>query len=778
MFKNYLKIAIRNIVKSKFYSVINVVGLAIGMACCILILLWIQDEVSYDKFHENSNRIYRIVLNDYIGSPPPLAPLIEREIPEITKTARIDVYTKASSFVFSYGDKYFNEDRFFLVDPAFFEMFSFDFITQQSDDVLKDASSIVISESTAKKYFLEENPIGKVLNLEGKRDFVVTGVFRDIPNNSHMQFDLAGSYHLLIEKDGSKLEEHWGAYNYLTYFMTEHPVAPRVLRDKIGEAFTRHTENTNNPFFVQRLTDIHLKSHVTGEISPNGSIIDVYIFAAIALIVLLIACINYMNLATARFTKRTKEIGVRKVIGASRNQLIWQFFGESVIMSIIAVLLSVALVELVLPIFNPLVDKQLHLNSLRVEMAVGLILLALLTGLVAGSYPAFFLSSLKPSNIIKGKIDTGRRGSQFRKSMVVLQFALSIFFFLFAIVISQQMTFLKTVDLGFNRDHIVNIPIGKGVNERLIALKSELMNIPEVQNVSYSNFSSGYNHYRQSTWWEGRPEDDWDMMRWTPVDQDFIKTFDLEVIKGSDFSQGEQHLNQYVLNESAVKYIGWDDPIGKQFQIIRKGEVVGVVKDFNFKSLHEPIQPVALVVFPKLLTHISIRIIPQNVSGALGKIETVWKELVPDRPFDYFFYDESYDAMYHAEQKTGKIFRYAALTAVIISCLGLFGIASYASAQRTKEIGVRKVLGATVASIIGLISREFVILVVIANLITFPIAYYAIGKWLENFAYHIDVGAGVFLLVGILVLVIALLTVGFQAVRAAVANPIDSLRYE
>ena len=706
MLVNYIKIIVRNLIKFKGYTFINIAGLAIGISSCILILLWIQSELSYDQFHVNKENLYRAVQDGYIGSPAPLAPIIEERIPEILKTVRIDNFTGSKGVVFSNGDNRFTETKFYLVDPAFLAVFTFPLIAGDPNTALDDVNSIVITEELSLKYFGDTNSVGKILTYEGTRDFMVTGVMKNIPENTHLKFDVIVSFQNLPLLTGyAKYLESWGAQNFVTYFLAVDGVAPDVINDKMFELYKELSPNDNNPvknypYHLQKVTDIHLNSNLRKELSPNGNKSDVIVFTAIAFMVLLIGCINYMNLATARFMRRSKEVGIRKVVGAKRSQLIIQFLSEATILTIASTIIAIVIVEAVLPAFSQVLDRSLEFHSQNLDVIFGLMGLALVTGILSGSYPAFYLSSAKPTSILKSGMISGARGAAFRKILVVLQFSLSIFFIIFSITITMQVAYFDKMDLGFDKDQVLNIPFGDKYGPQYNALRKELIGLAGVKNVCFSRFLLSDKNYNQSTWWEGMPEDENESMRWFPVDNHFIETFDLELVKGNNFSGYSMENKQYIINESAAKFIGWDDPVGKQMDILGRGEVVGVVKDFNFRSLHHSVEPLILMPYPKLFTYASIKIAGADVQGSIADIGKIWKQMIPDRPFDYFFFDEDYDMMYKKEQKTSRVFHYASILAIIISSLGLFGLASFMIETRTKEIGVRKTLGASITNIL------------------------------------------------------------------------------
>jgi putative ABC transport system permease protein len=786
MFKNYLKIAFRNLKKHKGYSFINIVGLGIGMAACLLLFLWVQNELSYDRYHEKAERIYRIIsqwesegqVERFAKTSAPLGPALVNEFPEIERAVRFG----SNRFLISYENKRFYEDVFFA-DPEVFDVFSFPLIKSNPEAVLREPRSIIISEKIKDKYFGEEDPIGKIINLDEFGDFKITGVFKNIPPNSHFRFDFLGCF----RDYAARHFDQWGISNYWTYVLTSKNFEYDKFKEKLPEFVEKYRGKEERDKYkvtypFQSLASIHLHSDLRGEIEPNSDIETIYIFSAIALFILLIACLNYINLTTARYAGRAREVGLRKVVGASRAQLINQFLGESLLFSFIGLLLAVALAELFLPLFNSLSGKRLAIDYLgNFILLPGLVIIVLFVGLSAGSLPALYLSALQPAKALKGMLKAGSKVSWLRRSLVVSQFAVSIVFIFCTITISNQLSYIRNKKLGFNKEHMVNIPIyDKDALQRYETIKNEFLKNPRILGVSASAFSPGKIPWYQSYWYEGLSEKSYPAIRWVSVDHDFLPTFGIELVSGRNFSRDFPNdvKGAYILNESAVKEIGWDSPLGKQFRIIEKGTVVGVVKDFHFKSLHQEIEPFVLYLCPEYFEYFSIRISPEAIPQTLAFLKDKWQELVPNQLFQYSFLDEDFDNLYKAEMRLEKIFGIVTSLAVFIACLGLFGLAAFTAEQRTKEIGVRKVLGASVSGIFILLSKEFARWVLVANVISWPLAYYAMSRWLQNFAYRTSIGLWIFLLAATLAFVVALLTVSYQAVRAALASPVESLRYE
>jgi putative ABC transport system permease protein len=786
MFKNYLKIALRNIRKHKVYSFINIAGLAIGVAACLLLFLWVRDELSYDRYHEKANHIYRVAsqyeaegkVRRSAKTSAPVGPALVSEFPEIEKAVRF----ARNGFVVSYQNKRFVE-RVYFTDPEIFDIFTLPLIKGNPETTLAEPYSLAISEEMSRKYFGDEDPLGKIITLSEKRDYRITGVFRDIPTNSHFRFHFLG----LFSDYASSHFDEWGISNYWTYILVSRNFSPDEFKEKSPQFVekyrgkeSRYLYKTSYP--LQALTRIHLHSDLSGEHNPNSSMGIIYIFSAIAVFILLIACLNYINLSTARYALRAKEVGLRKVIGATRQQLIKQFLGETFLFSFIALPLSVMLAELFLPLFNSLSGKRLAVHYFdNLFLLPGLAFIILWVGFVSGIFPAFFISALKPVNALRGMLKASSKGSVLRKSLIVSQFAISILFLISTFIVFSQLNYMRNRNLGLDKEHVVTIPIhDKDVLGKLETIKNEFLQNSSVLSVSVSDFFPGKATMYQNYWYEGMSENEYSMIRWFVVDHDFIQTFGIELVAGRNFSKRfpSDVEHAYILNESAVKEIGWDTPIGKELEIMNKGPVIGVVKDFHFRPLHQRIEPAALYIYPKLFQYISVKISPYDVSQSIDFLKAKWKALVPGQVFQYSFLDEDFDNLYKAEMRLSKIFTVVTFLAVFIACLGLFGLAAFEAMQRSKEIGIRKVLGASVSGIVLLLSKEFTKWVLLANIVAWPVAYYAMNHWLQNFAYRIHIGPLVFIQSAALALIIALLTVGYQAVKAAFANPVETLRYE
>ncbi len=782
MIRNYLKIAVRNLRKHKGYSFINIFGLAVGLATCILILLWVQDEVSYDRFHANLDSLYRVVCYDRINShekfsviSPPLASALEQNLPEVLRAAR---YLELSKQLVKIDEKKFLENEVSVADPAFLEMFNFPLTQGEPQTALREPQTALITESTARKYFGIEDPIGKVLSLGGRYDIKVTGVLKDLPSNSHLQFTILLPVTLL--KDLGWNLDDWQRFFIHTYIQL-HPESAPIDPLKILDIYEKGTgEKSDILFYFLPVKDIHLRSAGVWGYGADGNIRNVYLFSIISIFVLLIACVNFMNLSTARSGDRAKEVGMRKVVGARRKDIIQQFFGESVLLAFIALGISLVLVRIALPAFNALTAKDLGLDI----SANGLFLLflfgiALVTGLASGVYPALLLSGFKPVAVLKGRSVSAKNiHSLFRKTLVVAQFSLSIALIIGTGIIFRQLDYMQQMDLGFNQEHVVCMNLTQSLKEKYGVMKEELLRLPGVSQVTtasgrpFAGFSS--------TIWEGRDGTKHVDLFFTRVDHDFYKTFNMTMADGRFFSKDfSTDKESYVLNETAVREMELENPLGEQIELHeQKGTVIGIIKDYHFRSLHSKIAPLLLTLSEKGQDYMSIKVKPGNLRSTLDKIGGVWSQFERDYPFQYTFINEEFDKIYRTEIRFRDIFGYFAGLAIIISCLGLFGLSSFMAEKRTKEIGIRKVLGASAGGIAVLLAKEFTKWVIVANAIAWPLAYLTMNEWLHGFAYRAKMGIGIFLISGGLALIVAWLTVGYQSVRAALTDPVDCLRYE
>jgi putative ABC transport system permease protein len=802
MLKNYLKIALRNLGKQKGYTFINVAGLAVGLACFILISLFVRFELSYDRFHENSDRIFRIVKEDpgnyYLGTnlsaitPAPIVPALLNEFPEVEYAVQI----QSSNILFRKASNYFSE-RGVYVTQHFFDVFSFALLEGDTHTALAAPGSVVLTTSMARKYFGTMDPMGQTLTyVQGGNEgtLTVTGVVADPPPNSHFTFTYLVS---MTTSDGYRAmlgEDDWGSNGFYTY-VSLHPGYDLsafkanlvVFAQKYLPRFSYYQENPEriSIYFPQALTDIHLHSHLNFESWPNGDIKYLYIFSAIGLLILLIACINYMNLATARSVMRAKEVGVRKVMGAHRVQLVGQFLGEATILSVIALSLALLLVWALLPAFNVLTARQISLAWTQQSgfwlVVVGL---SLAVGLLAGSYPALMLSGYKPVGVLKGMLQHRRDKPTLRNVLVVTQFAVTTALIVGTITIYQQLHYIRTANTGVDRDHIVSIPIeDPAVRGQYEALKEALAQDPGILGITAARLNpTAIGAQKGATSWEGAEEGEHISVYHTDVQYGFVEMFGIELVEGRDFSETvtADAREGLLINETMARQLGWETAVGKWFNFNgREYRVIGVIKDFNFLSFRQAMAPLALYLGERgTASRLLVKVRPEQIQTTLALLQQTMVKFSPAYPFNYEFLDDAHNNMYKTDVRLGGLVSYFTGLALFIACLGLFGLVAFTATQRTKEIGVRKVLGASLADILGLLSKDFLKLVGLAFVLAAPLAYFVMQRWLEDFAYHIEVGPGLFLLAGGLTLLIALLTIGYQAVKAALADPVKSLRYE
>jgi putative ABC transport system permease protein len=799
MLKNYLKITFRNLIKYKIYSIVNIAGLAVGMACCILILLWVKNELSYDRFHENSERIFRVVAGGQnaakgtiLALQGPLAPLLKKEFPEVEKYVRIYAFKIFSGEkLVSHQHKHFYTNNFFMVDPSFFEVFSFPFIKGDPRTALYDLRSIVITEEMAKKYFSNDDPLGKILSYENEFDFVVTGVVKNIPFNSHFQFDFI--IPLENYRDIQSLPnglDNWDNQAFVTYLLLNPNCDISSLEKKMTELVNQYTRNDIFTFFLQSLTDIHLYSNLRDELGTNTDIRYVRLFVAIAFLVMLIACLNFINLSTARSLKRAKEVALRKVVGARRTQLIQQFLGESVLVSVLALAVALVLVELLLPAFRNFVGKPLEIH-LFFSLSLWLLVLAIVifTGIFGGIYPAFVLSAFQPVSVFKAKMQKSQRGLlSLRRFLVVIQFAVSICLIICTGIIYKQIKYMQNTPLGFTREQVIIIPIGTGQEtvSKAQILKDRFKQHNNIVAVTASSHTPGHRLWGRGIKLLDKPNPEWEklLIRSLWTDYDFIKTYKITLLAGRDFSSAcsSDKSSAFILNETAVRSLGWktaEAALGNSIYFDEKtGNIIGVVKDFHFRSLHDAIEETILHIRPERFYSLSLRANTSNLPLTLSALKKIWEEILPNRPFEYVFLDEDFAKLYYFDRKVAELMGYFTFLSVFITCLGLFSLVAFSTEQRTKEIGIRKILGATIPNILFLLTKDFTKGVLVANIIAWPVAYYAMFRWLQNFAYRTNIGITTFILSATIALLIAIITVSYQSIKAALANPIEALRYE
>lgn len=786
MFQNYMKVTLRALKKHKAFSFINIAGLSIGMACVIILMLWIQFEMSFDTSHKKAERIFRVASETYartppakmVVTPPPMSPALLQEFPEIEAATRIS--RGGGDKLFSYKDKHFIES-FFAIDPSFFKIFTFEFLKGDANSAFNDPYSLVLSEDKAQKFFGDHDPIGNIIQFDQKTEFTVTGVIRNIPSNSHLQRDIF----IPFETWGKLYEEpleHWKYWSFYTYIL----LRPDTNIQQLEGKFTAFTENHGIPdahLFLQPLTSIHLHSHFQGEISPNTHVSTLLLFGSIAVLILLIACINYMNLTTARSSARLKEVGTRKVVGAHRSQIARQFMGESIITALFSLVLSLFLVYLFLPLFNTLADRQLSLTGGGLlKIFPGILLLVLFTGFFAGSYPALRLSSLKPITILKGRAGKSSQKSRFRNLLVVFQFSVSLILIIATLLVKNQLDYVQYKEMGFERDQIVVIPLQDNKLKLNVGpVLEELKGNPNILYAAPSMHLPNDVGAMTIATWTGKPEDLEFWIKAGEVGYDFTDLYGIKIVEGRNFSREfpSDEDGAFLINETAKNTLGQHFQLGMDFKHWRgQGNIVGVMQDFHLNSLHEEIKPLYFFLNPKRGLQLSIKVRGGNIPETIEYIREAFKKISPNYPFEYRFFDDIFNMAYLSEQKLEKIFTIFTVLAIFIACMGVFGLSSFMADQKRKEIGIRKVLGASSSKIVYLLSRDLLRIVILANLIAWPIAYYAMYKWLQNFAYRINISIGIFILSSILILTVSFGTLSYQALKAAFTNPVDSLRYE
>ncbi len=788
MFRNYFKVALRNIKRYKTFSTINIMGLAISMSCVILIFLWVRDEITYDEFNSNLENIYRVVIRDSSTNkirnsavtPAPLAYVLKNEYPEITQITR----TASGRNLIKFDNKSFDENEILYADPGILNIFSFPLIAGNIATALSDPHSLVITEDAAEKYFGREQAVGKIVEIKEK-DFVVSGVLKNLPQNSTLKFNILIPFEYLREVENI---DFWGAWRYYTYVQLKENLSIHEVNKKIAGIIAKHQPNAKSSPYLQPFQEIHLYSDLNYDIPGRSDIKYVWIFSSLALFITIIACINFMNLATAKFGIRSKEIGMRKVVGAGRKSLVLQFLGESVLLSFIALLIAVLIVELILPSFNLFSAKNLSLDFISSsKLYLGLIGLGLIIGILSGSYPAILISAFQPIQILKS-IPTKRTFKENKNSksgrnfLVVMQFTITIIFIISALIIANQLNYIKEKKLGFEKNYVVYIPMKGNLLKNYQTFKNKLIQDPNINNVTASfqlptNIGSSPGEME----WEGKNPGQNVRINAGLIDYNYFETFEMEMALGRRFSKKHNADDSaaYILNETAIAEMAMVNPIGKWFSFWdTRGTIVGVVKDFHSQSLHKKINPIVLKIDSYWLFYVYARINSTNIAAAISKIEKTWKRFNPDYPFEYHFLDETIDKLYWSEQRMGDLFQYLTYLTLFIACLGLFGLSSFTTEQRIKEIGIRKALGASISGILILLSKEFVKWVIIANILAWPVAWFVMDKWLQNFAYRIQIDWWVFILSGSIALVISILTVSSQAIKTALTNPVESLRYE
>lgn len=795
MFKNLLLVALRNFKKDKWYSLLNILGLTIGITFSLLLIFYIKDELSYDRYHDKADRLYRI--NSYIKEADKdemklaitqyvLAPALKRDYPEVEDAVRM---VNSGKTMFKNGSQRIYQDKIYYTDSNFFRVFTYPLIDGNANTALIAPNSMVITQSVAEKFFgTTTNVVGKSLQNDKGDVYKVTGVIKDVPKNSHLVFEMLIS----TSTFGKNFQNNWGGFNIYTYVLLKPNTNPQVFEKKLLPMYKKYMAaifeqfNVKIHYGVQLVTDIHLHSDMTNEPGELGNSSYIYVFAAVALFMLLIACINYMNLATARSARRAKEIGIRKVTGSTKSQLVAQFLIESGLMAFLALVLSMGAIALTLPAFNSLAGKSITFGSL-LQPNTFLILLGviLFVAIVGGSYPAFYLSKFNPVTVLKGSLSKGSSNVALRRVLVVIQFSISMVMLICTWVVYGQLQYLRKVDVGFNRQQVLTIQANANndISAKIGAFKDEMKRNPQIISVSTSQATPGpaninFNLFSIET---SKGYTDKGVSCYA-ADEDYFKTMGMKIVKGRGFSGRGDTLHSIVVNENMAKYYGWTEPIGKRVKFPgdtsgRYFEVIGVVKDFNQKSLYNPIEP--LIIFYSMNNYgIQLKLDDKNIPATIASIENKWKSFFPDLPFSYTFLDQDFDSAYAADQKRGKIFTAFSVLTIAITCLGLLGLIAFTTQQRQKEISIRKILGAGLGEIVPLITRNFIFLVGISCLFAFPTAYFFMHNWLKIFPYNTGLSPVPFILSALSVLAITVLTVTFHTLKAALANPSQSLRSE
>jgi len=798
MFKNYFKTAFRGLWKNKTASAINIFGLTIGLTCCLLIALYVQHELSFDNFETNGDRITRVIMEySFDGSSASqkgnytsvrVASVLKRTFPEVESAIKMTQYSR----VIHYGNKLIDEKKFMYADSTFFNIFSFKLLQGDLRSVLSAPNDVVLTQSTAKKYFGNENPIGKVLQVGNDSNlYRITGIMQDCPTNSQIQCDFVASFSSLgITPDYE--DTYWDA-NYTTYLLLKNKDAIHSLQAKLPAFMKKEMQGQGATvnFYLEPFSSIHLHSDYDSFV-PNNNIAYIYILAAVALLILIIACFTYINLSTARSLERAKEVGIRKVIGAGKGQLFIQFLGESAIVCFAAVVFSLIIASLLLPAFNELTNEQLQVSALFSILFISFsFLVALIVSVLAGIYPALILTGFQPVKVLKGSFKNTTSGQTLRKSLIVFQFAISVFLIVCTFIVQQQLYFIQHVKLGYDRDHVIVLPLDDEMRNNLAVIKEQFKQNPDILSVSACSntpVEGGGGFSMRSAL---MPESEYMAVAADRVDEDYVNTVGLQIIAGRNFNPQDikdvsnddyqKKSYHFILNESAAKQLGWtaQEAVGKKMFLggDRPGIVAGVVKDFHFESLHTPIKP--FVLFPEQWKReLLVKVSGTHLQQTISSLEAKWKTLVPYRPFEFHFLDEDYNKLYSSETRLGTIMNLFAGIAIVLACLGLFGLSAYTAQQRFKEIGVRKVLGASVSNLVLLLSKDFIKLVVIAFIIASPVAWYVTNNWLNDFAYRIEISSWIFIATGLLAVIIALATISFQAIKAAISNPVKSLRTE
>lgn len=794
MIKNYLLVSLRNLFRQKFFFILNVFGLSLGIAACLLCYLHINYELSYDQWHSRADRIYRVVTGDVPGGDgwvkvsAPIPPKIQEEVPEVQQFVRLTKATYEPKITVKHNESIYNEEDFYMADAAIFEVFDLQIVNGDPKNPLSDLNSVVISESTAQKYFGQENPLGQSLRVSNQLDFVVTGVYKNIPFNSHMRFDFLISFDNLERVlRGTKLNGNWGQFNYFAYVLLHPDAQKKTAENNIHNINVSLGDNQNVELYdihLQPLTDIHFQAN-SGNILPAYSTQYLFIYSAIALGILIISFINFVNLSTAGSTRRIKEVGVRKVVGASRAQLIYQFISESFVVTLAAMGVALLWVEaFMIPYLNDLLGTQMATDYTQPGLYMAFFTTLIIIGISSGAYIAFFIASFSPAVALRGAIKIGSRGGTFKNLLLGIQFCISLILVLSSMFIYQQLNHLQGKDIGLNKSQVLNIALyDKESANAADVLKQQLESLPSIESVSATRYVAGQPNWNQTVWWDG--QDEAASMLLIMADEQFLKTMEIELIEG-DASLVESRLSKdeirYVINETARNLIGWDTALGKSFSAYSnsaKRPITGVVKDFNYRSLHHSIQPCVIVMRESVTpSQLMLRAKASDMRSVLAEVEQTFRATAPNSPFEFGFLDQQFAQLYEAENRTGKVVGFLTIVALVLSTLGLYGLISFMVQERTREMAIRKVLGITLPNILVLLSRGYVKLFLFANLIGIPVLWYAMEQWLSNFSYRIDLSLVSFTAASLLILTVILLTVGIKALSVSRTNPIVGLRYE
>lgn len=789
MFQNYIKIAIRNIIKSKGYSFLNIFGIAIALTCVLLILLWVQDELSWDSFQKNVDSICLVEQDQPTSrgnfhvrvTPFPMGPALKKEIPEIKNSAR---YGFPGTILMKHNDEAFYENEVQCVDPAFLKMFTYNLIKGDMETFFTQPSSVIITEDVAEKYFGNADPVGKTITLNNKYPFTVTGVIQNIPHNTNLKFDILISFDFM--KTIGLYSDSWSANEIYTWVQLNDNADLSVVNKKITKLRGQHASAQNSggshiTFNLMPLKDMRLYARF-GYGESLGTIQTIYIFTIIAVFILIIACINYINLSTARAAKRYKEIGLRKVVGAERKNIVSQFYIESFLLIFLAVLFSLALIELLIPSFNRLSGKNFSGDILlQPVFLIGVLAVALITGFLSGTYPALFLSAFSPNRVLKGKNQFSGKSSILRKSLVVFQFALSVILITGTIVMLKQLEFLRNKNLGYDKEQLIYLPLNSETKKSYSLLKENLGKSPDILGVTGTyQVPTMMNENAGGAEWDGKDPNFKPKIGYAAIDYDYFKTMKIHLNEGRVYSRefATDSTKAVMINEELAKMISNKSVVGKRFSWVNDGIIIGVIKDFSYEKVQKAIAPLAIYLMPRDVNFAVARLAPGNITQSLEHVKEIWQETYHDLPLEYRFFDEDFAKMFQADEQMMSVFSYATFFAIVVACLGLFGLAAFISELRTKEIGIRKVLGASISGITFMLSKEFILWVIASNIIAWPVSYFIMNRWLENFAYRTEMNVWVFILSAFIALLIALITVISQTIKAATANPVESLRYE